>query len=134
MSINKRKIIKGTRKRKSKYKSDLERLVARMLGRKARYEQDRIAYVLPKTYIPDYTILLQDGHKIYLEVKGWLRVEDQRKMKAVKFSNPTADIRFFFPRDQRVQGSKMLNSEWCKRYNFVYCIGKIPKGWITINE
>lgn len=125
-----RKRYKRTGKRTGKYKSGLEDTVAKMLSRRdAKYETTRIPYVIPKNYIPDFTIKNNDGTIWHLEVKGWHRAEDQSKMRAVKFSNPEADIRFFFPKNGKVQGSSMLNSEWCEKYGFRYCIGKIPKGW-----
>lgn len=117
-------------KRTGKYKSQLEALVAKRLGRKAKYEPEAIHYLIPKKYIPDFVIQTSDN-KVYLEVKGWFRYEDQAKMRAVKASNPTLDIRFYFPKDQKIHGSKMLNSEWCEKYNFPCYVGSIPKDWIN---
>jgi predicted nuclease of restriction endonuclease-like RecB superfamily len=116
-------------KRTGKYKSKLESIAARQLGRKAKYEAAKIKYFEVKTYIPDFSIRT-NGNPIYVEVKGYLRYEDQRKMRMVKVSNPEMDIRFFFAQDNRVQGSKMTNSQWCDKYSFPYCIGEIPKGWL----
>ena len=119
-------------KKIGKYKSQLESHVAKVLGKRAKYESETISYVLPKRYIPDFVITKQDGQKIYIEVKGWFRFEDQQKMKAVRFSNPSLDIRMYFPNDGKVQGSKMKNSQWCQKYSFSYSIGKIPvKEWMT---
>lgn len=109
-----------------KYKSPLEQSIARRLGRKAKYETEVLQYLLPKRYKPDF-ILLKDGHKIYLEVKGYFRFGDQQKMRAVKACNPELDIRMYFPKDNRVQTSQMLNSEWCRKYNFPCYIGELPK-------
>lgn len=127
-------------KRTGKYKSVLERKIARRLGKNATYETETLSYLLPKRYTPDFVLVKTtvDEHnnpisssKVYIEVKGWFRYEDQAKMRAVKVSNPDLDIRLFFPVDGKVQGSKMTNSEWCKKYNFPYCIGQIPKDWMT---
>lgn len=112
-----------------------------MLGKKAKYETEHISYVMPKRYTPDFILerttnqvhgAPEEGRgKIYLEVKGWLRAEDQQKMKCVKHCNPHLDIRFYFPNDGKVQGSRMKNSQWCDKYGFKYTIGKIPKEWLT---
>jgi predicted nuclease of restriction endonuclease-like RecB superfamily len=112
-----------------RYKSKLEENVAKILGDKAKYEPEKLQYMLPKKYIPDFVVEANDK-KIYIEVKGYLRYEDQQKMRAVKFTNPDLDIRFFFPADNRVHLSKMTNSEWCKKYNFPCYIGKFPRGWL----
>ncbi len=109
--------------------NSLEANVFKRLPKGARYEKEWIAYVLPKKYLPDFIVQTPSGHKIYVEVKGYMRYEDQQKMKAVKFSNPDLDIRFFFPQDKPIHKGKMLNSEWCKRYGFPCAIGRIPKGW-----
>ncbi len=115
--------------RKSKYKSELEAKIAKSLGKKFQYESDIIHYVLPKSYKPDFTMTREDGTKVHVEVKGWFRYEDQQKMKAVKFSNPSLDIRMYFPVDNKVQGSKMTNSQWCLKWGFPYTIGDIPRSW-----
>lgn len=120
-------------KRTRKYKSQLELAIARRLGKRATYETEYLTYLLPKRYKPDFVVVYpnDDGSstKVYLEVKGWYRSEDQQKMKAVKESNPDLEIWMYFPNDGRVQGSRMKNSEWCRKYGFPFMIGSIPKGW-----
>lgn len=116
-------------KRSGKYKSELEKKIAKVLGKRATYETEYIHYLLPKKYKPDFVVNKEAG-KMYIEVKGWFRYEDQQKMRAVKFSNPSLDIRMFFPTDSKVQGSKMKNSEWCEKYSFEYAIGTLPKDWL----
>ena len=113
------------------FRSKLESEVSKVLegkGLKVSFETEKLTYLLPKRYIPDFVVEYK-GKKIYLEVKGYLRFEDQQKMRAVKATNPELDIRFYFPRDQRVHTSKMLNSQWATKYNFPYYIGSLPKDW-----
>lgn len=117
------------KKGKGGFRSPLEALVAKSLPKGMKFESDKIKYFIPKNYIPDFVLTRNDGTKLYLEVKGWMRYEDQQKMRHVKHCNPELDIRFFFPKDNKVQGSKLLNSEWCAKYGFPCSIGKIPKGW-----
>lgn len=125
-----RKRYRRTGKRTGKFKSGLEETVSKMLMRKdANYEADKFSYVIPKSYTPDFTIVNPSGKKWFLEVKGWMRYEDQQKMKWFKMSNPGVDIRFYFPKDGKVQGSKMLNSEWCEKHEYPYAIGRIPRSW-----
>ena len=112
------------------FKSALELAVSKKLPkRRWEYEPERIEYMLPKKYIPDFVIQSKSGKKIYIEVKGWFRWEDQQKMRAVKNSRPDMDIRMFFPKDQKVQTSEMLNSEWCHKHDFKCAIGAIPRSW-----
>lgn len=121
---------KQKHKRFGIYKSGLEQMVAKVLGKRAEYEPIRLAYLIPKHYKPDFIIKKKNGKEIVLEVKGYLRWQDQQKMRAVKACNPELDIRFYFPKDGKVQTSGMLNSEWCEKYSFDYAIGKIPKSWL----
>ena len=117
-------------KRIGKYKSVLESLVAKRLGRKARYESHKLKYTVPakdREYSPDFTIVKTDGNIIHIEVKGFLRYEDQMKMRWVKECNPKADIRFYFPKDSKVHISKLTNSQWCEKYGYKYYIGELPK-------
>lgn len=125
------RIFKKRSKRFGIFKSQLEANVAKVLGKQAKYENVTLAYLLPKRYTPDFSVLTKDKQFVYLEVKGYFRYEDQQKMKYVKISHPDLDIRMFFPADNKVQGSKMRNSDWCKKYGYPYAIGKIPKGWLT---
>ena len=117
-------------KRTGKYKSQLEQTIATVLGKRATYESEVLNYVVPRKYKPDF-IVTTPSRKFYLEVKGYMRFEDQQKMKWVKACNPELDIRFYFPVDNKVQGSKMRNSEWCEKYSFKYSIGRLPKGWLN---
>ena len=118
-------------KRKGKYKSNLEAAIAKRLGKRATYETEVIQYLLPKRYTPDFVLVGPADNRIYIEVKGWFRYEDQQKMRAVKTCNPELDIRMYFPNNNKVQGSKMTNSEWCEKYNFPFAIGRIPRSWLN---
>lgn len=117
-----RKNYKKKHKRWGKYKSPLEQKIAKLLGRKAKYEVDVLEYYLPKKYHPDFTVVSKDGTKTYIEVKGYLRYEDQVKMRAVRVAHPDKDIWMWFPKDQKVHRSKMLNSEWCEKYGYKWRI------------
>jgi hypothetical protein len=111
------------------FRSGLEKTISKRLPKGTKFESEKIKYFIPKDYVPDFIIPTKSGKKIYLEVKGWMRYEDQQKMRAVKMCNPELDIRMYFPKDNKVQSSKLLNSEWCRKYGFPYAIEKIPRGW-----
>ena len=117
-----RKRYKIKHKRKGKYKSPLEEKYAKLLGRKAKYETEYLEYVLPKKYKPDFVITHKDGTKTYIEAKGYLRYEDQVKMRAVRLAHPEKDIWMWFPIDKKVHRSNLLNSEWCDKYGYKWRI------------
>jgi len=87
-------------------------------------QDSQLSYLL--TYQPDFK--LPNG--ILVEAKGYFDSVDQTKMKRVKQANPTVDIRFVFPRDNRIPRTKMRYSDWCLKNGFKYAIGRqIPKEW-----
>lgn len=124
---------KSSRKTKNGYRSKLEEkhaLELEGLGVEFSYETFSLPYVLERTYKPDFVVPRKKKTPLLIEVKGYLRPQDRTKMVAVKKLNPDADIRFLFARNQLISGSKMMYSDWCKKYGFPYAFGKIPKRWL----
>jgi hypothetical protein len=117
------------------YKGGLEPKVAAMLRRKkvkAKHESKRIPYEIREKhyYLPDFVITDTDGHVWYLEVKGWFRPQDVKKMKWVKECNADLDIRFMFASDSKFSSKgKMRYSDWCKKHGYQYCVGELPNEW-----
>lgn len=122
---SKRYNAKKTGKYRSKFEAYIARTAPKRKGVKIEYETKEIKYSVPHSYYPDFTITLPGGREIIVEVKGYFRPEDKVKMRGVKESNPFLDIRFVFPKaDKR-------SENWCKKYNFPYAIGRIPKEWFN---
>lgn len=94
------------------------------------YEEEKIDYFIPRTYIPDFVIERSDGSKLYIEVKGYLRRDDERKLLAVLRDHPSLDLRILFAQDNRLAGRKMRYSEWCNKNKIPYAIKEIPKEWL----
>lgn len=117
--------------------NDLEHKVMQSVPRRmpivsVGYETEKLNYVLAKRYTPDIIISFKDGRKLYIECKGWFRPEDRTKMAAVKQANPELDIRFVFPRDNKLnKNTETLYSAWCTKHGFPYAIGTaVPKEWL----
>jgi Phage endonuclease I len=87
------------------------------------YESEHIPYLIARHYTPDFRISTPTG-QLYLELKGYLRPEDKRKLVAVKKCNPHLDIRIVFY-EYRVKQIK-----WAERVGFKYAIGTIPEDWL----
>ncbi len=120
------------------YKSKLEVEVAKLLytarGKvkpkfKFDYEHHPFEYVLePRLYWPDFMILRSDGSELYIEVKGYLDRDSQRKMLAVKECNPNDTFVFLFSKNNPIRkGAKMRYSDWCKKHGFDFSIGEVPE-------
>lgn len=130
---NKRQKFNATAK--GPFKSKLENNIWSQLPHKRKdikfsYETETLDYVMRKRYIPDVPVVLPDGRKFYIEVKGWFRPEDRTKMIAVKAFNPDLDIRIVFASDSPLRkGSKTRYSDWCRKHGFEYAIGKVPERW-----
>ncbi len=123
------------------YKSKLEVEVAKLLytartklkrSFSFSYEPVTFGYVLnEREYHPDFEILREDGSAVYIEVKGYLDRDAQRKMLAVKECNPDDTFVFLFAKDNLIRkGAKMRYSGWCEKHGFDYAIGKVPERWL----
>lgn len=115
------------------FRSSLEKEIWRQVPdktkRKVKYESEILSYVVKRKYTPDF-IITNGKKKIYVEVKGYFRSEDMAKMIAIKAFNPELDIRFVFAKDNKVSKAKKLTySDWCRKHNFPYAIGRIPDEW-----
>lgn len=88
------------------------------------YEPDVFKYTLPKgKYTPDFKIFKQtkqDGSPIYLEYKGVFSGKDRRKLRYVRQSNPTLDLRLVFERSSNKLNkySKTTYGEWATKNGF----------------
>lgn len=120
--------------RRGQLKSELEKRIAKELTKSKHtvdYETTSLDYVIRKKYIPDFILTDKDGKITYLEVKGWLRVEDRIKLRAVKDTNPNVDLRLVFDKDNKLsKHSKMTYSEWAEKYGFPWVVGSVPKEWM----
>lgn len=120
-----------TQTSKSKYRSLFEGKVAAILdnmGVAYEYEGEKIPYYVERNYLTDFK-LMDNG--IYIETKGYLMSEDQRKYRAVKEQHPEIDLRFVFQKvNGKVQGSQMTCADWCRKYGFQYAEGAVPQEWI----
>jgi len=128
------------KKNLGRFKSPLEKSIYDKLVRiknkefNFQYEGEKLKYFTVHNYSPDIVLTFPGGKKIYVEIKGYLRYEDQVKMRAVKNANPDIDIRFVFPPNGRVGGSKLSPGEWCDKYGFPYTMdGKIPTKWMKLS-
>ena len=125
------------------YKSMLEVEVAKQLHIahskikpkfKFDYEHHPFEYVLePRLYWPDFQIVRSDGSVLYIEVKGYLDRDSQRKMLAVKECHPNETFVFLFSKNNPIRrGAKMRYSDWCKKHGFDFEIGGVPERWLVI--
>lgn len=112
------------------FRSGFERTIDYQLkasGLEYQYEPTKIPYRLEYNYIPDFYIPSKD---IYIEVKGYLRREDQAKLRAVKAQHPELDIRLvFIEADKKVPYSKSTHGQWADRQGFPYADKEIPAEW-----
>lgn len=121
--------------RVGKYQSQLEARIAKQLKKgmgDVQYEPFKVTYTIRRDYVPDFVVRTRSGKEIYIECKGWYKTEDRIKMRAVKSSNPTLDIRLLFDKDNKVSSrGKMRYSEWCDKHGFKYAIKTIPSEWFN---
>lgn len=122
------------RSSKPKFRSKLEGVVARQLAGSTgfQYEGKKLAYEVKETrhYVPDF--ILQNG--IHIEVKGYLRATDRKKLILVKKQHPYIDLRLIFQRaGNRIhKKSKTTYADWATKNGFIYADkGRVPRAWIV---
>jgi hypothetical protein len=120
-------------KSSNNYRSKLEQDVAKRLsfaGVPFDYESKKITYKVEeeRKYTPDFIL----GNGVVLEVKGYFRAEDRKKLLLIKEQNPDLDLRLVFQRAENKihKRSKTTYADWCKKNGFLYSTnGTIPHGW-----
>ena len=115
-----------------RFRSKLEACVAKKLdleGHVYMYEPNKIDYKLECNYTPDF--VLQNG--VHLEIKGFFKPSDRRKMLAVINQHPELDIRMVFQRNNPLaKNSKTTYGSWCEKHGIQWCIWPdIPPEWLT---
>jgi hypothetical protein len=96
------------------------------------YETESLKYTVDKTYIPDFILTFPSGHKIYIEYKGYLRRDDERKLISIKRQHPGIDLRIVFQKNNRMTGRKFRYSDWADKHDIPYAIGTIPDEWLDL--
>lgn len=96
------------------------------------YEQDKVKYLVERTYTPDFKILTKSGKTIFVETKGWWQSGDRTKHKLIREQHPELDIRFVFQNSSNKlnKSSKTTYAEWCDNSKFKWADGIVPKHWL----
>ena len=114
------------------FRSGLEERVADLLvelGVKYEYETQKIPYVIPHNYIPDF--ILPNG--VILECKGYWDSSDRRKTRAVIEQNPELDLRMVFqaPFNTISKKSKTTYAKYCEKLGIPWTsFANIPLKWL----
>ncbi len=100
------------------------------------YESEVLPYVQParnRTYKPDFVVVLKNGRKRYIEVKGNFNRVEREKFLNIVNSNPDKDIRILLLRDNKLtKSSRIRYSDWCETKGIKYAIGTtVPPEWLT---
>jgi hypothetical protein len=111
-----------------KYRSKLERLVGGLLGPLWAYEPFKVPYVTYRNYHPDFVYESRGDLWLLVEVKGFFRVGDTQKYKAIRDSlrqengrdHPRKELVFFLQssRTKVRKGAKMNMGQWCDKEGF----------------
>lgn len=113
------------------FRSRLEARVAKWMdlnGLSYQFEPHKLSYTIESNYIPDF--VLPNG--VALEVKGYLRPEDRRKLLAVRKAHPDLDLRLVFqsPFNTINKNSSTTYADWAEKQGFPWCnASSIPLSW-----
>lgn len=108
---------KRDEKEKPKYRSSFEEKVANALPPWYEYEKHRYNYIVPRRYTADFVDKNDNGYDTVIEVKGYFRVGDTAKYKAIRKSNPDLRLIFIFsnPNKKIRKGAKMTMAQWAEK-------------------
>lgn len=106
-----------------RYRSKLEERVAAILHESWEYEPRIYPYTIARNYTPDF--VWTDGtDEAWIEVKGYFRVGDTAKYKAIRKCHPDVRLVFCFshPHQPVRKGAKLTMAGWAEKENW---------GWTT---
>ena len=122
-----------TKKKTSKYRSNLEKNIADLLeglGVSFQYESEKLGYTISHNYTPDFVL----PNYTYLEAKGYWSPSDRRKILNVLKANPEIDLRMIFqsPYNTISKKSKTTYAKWCEKHEIPWTSYKdIPIDWLV---
>lgn len=115
---------RSLRKKSPRLRNDFEKKGYSFLKKKKtdfKYESLKLLYTLESSYTPDF---FSEKLKRVIEFKGHFRIEDKRKMLAVKKQYPELDFRIVF------YSKSLKNIKWCEKHGFLWAIQDIPEDWL----
>jgi len=113
---------------KEKYRNKFEQACGEALSGLAIYEPNKIPYVVHRNYIPDFVGPNTEGDEIIIEAKGFFRVGDIQKYKAIRDSLATNQELVFIlytPGKLVRKGGRMSMAQWCDKENIQ---------WFTVED
>ena len=120
----------------NKYRSKLEKECHQLLGKEWEYEPNRIAYTVRRNYTPDFV-----NGDYYIEVKGFFRVGDVQKYRAIaeqlRFENKHLVFLMPQPDKKTRKGGKITYRQWCAKYDIkIFSTKEIKelKEWTRIKK
>ncbi len=122
-----------TKKKTSKFRSQLEENIAKLLdglGVSFQYESEKLGYTIEHSYTPDFVL----PNYTYLEAKGYWSPADRRKILNVKKANPEIDLRMVFqsPYNKINKKSKTTYAQWCEKHDIPWSsYQNIPIDWLV---
>ena len=98
-----------------------EGLIAQFGAANVKYEKETLTYTKPASvhkYTPDFKVTSAAGHIVYIESKGYLTIDDRKKMLLVCAQHPAKDIRMLFqyPNRKIRKGSPTSYTMWAHKH------------------
>jgi|TARA_R110000787_G_scaffold157482_1_gene271391 hypothetical protein len=119
------------------YRNKFEAHAAEVLGDLCTYESKKVPYVTNRNYIPDFIGPHKniEDREILVEAKGYFRVGDIQKYKAIRdcLSDAQELVFLLYNPTKRVRkGGKLNMKQWCEKEGFRnYTLGDIIDAFTT---
>jgi len=102
-----------------------------------KYESEKLPYVVPSVYIPDFIFTSnKTGKKVAIEFKGYLKVDDRTKLIAAAKTYPDIEFRIVFMTNNKIsKESSTRYTAWASKHGFKsHVVGKtgqyLPEDWV----
>lgn len=101
-----------------KYRNKFEEECGKALSGLATYEPHKVPYVVHREYIPDFVGRSKNNIETLVEAKGYFRVGDIQKYKAIRDSLPKKKQLVFIlhnPNKKVRKGGRLTMAQWCDK-------------------
>lgn len=120
---------------KKTFRNNWEASIAETLGGLCRYEPFTIPYITHREYTPDFVGQSSSGKQVIIEAKGFFRVGDTQKYKAIRDALEDHQELIFIlykPETKVRKGGKITMAKWCEKEGIKWFLAENASDALTV--
>ena len=120
---------------KKTFRNPWEASIAEALTGLCRYEPFVLPYITHREYTPDFVGDSKTGKEVIIEAKGFFRVGDTQKYKAIRDSLTPNQVFVFIlydPNKKVRKGGKMTIAQWCDKEGIKWFLAEDAADALTV--